>query len=53
MRVQDELGSPGWEVLYTMDGRVHRVHPAGSWPWDSWRQELLGYPPRHAAPGSI
>lgn len=45
--VQEQLGS-SWEVLYTMNGRVHRVTPPGSWPWDSWRQELLGYPPRRS-----
>ena len=45
-RVQGELGADGWEVLYRMDGRMHRVHPPGSWPGESWRQELLGYAPR-------
>jgi GNAT superfamily N-acetyltransferase len=49
IRVQEQLGS-GWEVLYTKHGRVHRVSPPGSWPWDSWRQELLGYPPRRSEP---
>jgi hypothetical protein len=43
VRVQDELGTEDWEVLYRMDGRVHRVHPPGSWPVGTWRQELLGY----------
>ena len=46
VRVQAELGTDGWEVLYRWDGRVHRVHPPGSWPADTWEQELLGYPPR-------
>jgi len=45
IRVQEELGTEGWEVLYMMKGRVHRVQPPGSWPHESWRQELLGYPP--------
>jgi hypothetical protein len=44
IRAQNELGS-GWEVLYHMDERVHRVHPPGSWPAATWEQELLGYPP--------
>lgn len=42
VRVQEELGTDGWEVLYQMGGRMHRVHPPGSWPVGSWRQELLG-----------
>ncbi len=46
LRVQLELGVDGWEVLYMMDGRVHRVHPPGSWPAVSWQQDLLGYAPR-------
>ena len=37
----------GWEVLYMMDGRVHRVHPPGSWPVTFWQQDLLGYAPRN------
>jgi hypothetical protein len=46
VRVQDELGTHGWEVLYhDRDGRVHRVHPPGSWPIGTWEQDLLGYPP--------
>ena len=45
-RVQEELGTDGWEVLYMLDGYVHRVRPAGSWPAASWQQELLGYAPR-------
>ncbi len=52
VRVQDELGTDGWEVLYKLGGRVHRVHPPGSWPAGTWRQELLGYmapDPREAA----
>jgi hypothetical protein len=43
IQVQDELGTGGWEVLYQMDGRMLRVHPPGSWPVESWKQELLGY----------
>jgi hypothetical protein len=46
IRVQDELGKDGWEVLYKQEGRVFRVHPLGSWPIESWQQELLGYTPR-------
>jgi hypothetical protein len=46
IRVQDELGKDGWEVLYKQEGRVVRVHPPGSWPIESWQQELLGYSPR-------
>jgi hypothetical protein len=42
VRVQDELGTDGWEVLYWLGDRVHRVHPPGSWPADTWQQELLG-----------
>lgn len=45
VRVQDELGTDGWELLFHMGGRVHRVHPPGSWPEETWRQELLGYAP--------
>jgi len=45
VRVQDELGTDEWEVLYNLDGRVHRVHPPGSWPVQTWEQELLGYAP--------
>lgn len=44
-RVQDELGTGGWEVLYRMNGWVHRVHPPGSWPARTWTQDLLGYAP--------
>ena len=43
IQVQNELGTDGWEVLYQMDGRMLRVHPPGSWPVESWEQELLGY----------
>jgi hypothetical protein len=43
VRVQEQLGTDGWEVLYKMDGQVHRVHPPGSWPVTSWEQDLLGY----------
>jgi len=46
VRVQEELGTDGWEVLYKLGGRVHRVHPPGSWPAETWEQELLGYAPR-------
>ena len=45
-RVQEELGTDGWEVLYIFDGHVHRVLPPGKWPVASWEQELLGYAPR-------
>jgi hypothetical protein len=48
IRVQDELGKDGWEVLYIQEGRVFRVHPLGSWPIESWQQELLGYTPRES-----
>mgnify|MGYP003701335771 CR=1 FL=1 len=51
IRVQDELGPDGWEVLYQLGGQMLRVHPPGSWPIDSWQQQLLGYaPPRHEHP---
>lgn len=43
--VQSELGTDGWEVLYRMNGWVHRVHPPGSWPAETWTQDLLGYAP--------
>jgi hypothetical protein len=46
VRVQDELGTVGWEVLYQMGDRVYRVHPRGSWPMATWEHELLGYQPR-------
>ena len=45
IRVQNELGTEGWEVFYHLDGRVHRVNPPGSWPEETWEQELLGYAP--------
>ena len=32
IRVQDELGTDGWEVLYRLGDRMFRVHPPGSWP---------------------
>jgi hypothetical protein len=52
IRVQDELGTGDWEVLYQLGDRMLRVHPPGSWPIGSWQQELLGYaPPRHEHPG--
>ena len=41
--VQNALGTDGWEVLYDLNGRVHRVHPPGSWPAETWSQDLLGY----------
>ena len=50
IRVQDELGTDGWEVLYKMGGQVRRVHPPGSWPAESWQQQLLGYGPRRRQP---
>jgi len=46
VRVQGELGTDDWEVLYQLGGQMRRVHPPGSWPIDSWRQQLLGYAPR-------
>lgn len=42
-RVQNELGTDGWEVLYKLGGRMHRVQPAGSWPAETWMRDLLGY----------
>lgn len=50
VQVQEELGTDGWEVLYIMGGRVRRVHPPGSWPLGSWKQDLLGYRPRRPPP---
>jgi hypothetical protein len=49
-RVQDELGTDGWEVLYQVGDRMYRVHPAGSWPIGTWEQELLGYQARVPEP---
>lgn len=46
IRVQNELGTEGWEVLYYLGGRVYRVQPQGSWPAETWEQDLLGYAPR-------
>ena len=46
IRTQNELGTEGWEVLYQLGAVIHRVHPPGSWPVRSWKQELLGHPPR-------
>lgn len=46
VRVQDELGTDSWEVLYYLGGRVRRVHPPDSWPAETWEQDLLGYAPR-------
>jgi hypothetical protein len=46
VRVQNELGTDGWEVLYQIGGQMFRVHPPGSWPIKTWEQELLGYAPR-------
>jgi hypothetical protein len=53
IRVQNELGTDGWEVLYQLGDRMFRVHPPGSWPAGTWQQELLGYAPRdrHDAEG--
>jgi hypothetical protein len=45
IRVQDELETDGWEVLYFQGGQAHRVHPPGSWPDDTWQGDLLGYAP--------
>jgi hypothetical protein len=45
-RVQEELGTDGWEVLYKLDGRVCRVQPPGRWPVMTWHEELLGYSSR-------
>jgi hypothetical protein len=45
IRVQNELGTDGWEVLYKKDGWVYRVHPPGNWLVQTWEQDLLGYPP--------
>ena len=45
VRVQNDLGTDGWEVLFHMGARVHRVHPPGSWPEETWRQDLLGNAP--------
>jgi hypothetical protein len=50
IRVQAELGTDGWEVLYQMDGQMIRVHPPGKWPIGSWQQQLLGYAPRRREP---
>jgi hypothetical protein len=44
--VQDELGADGWEVLYQMGSQLHRVQPPGSWPIDSWQEQLLGHAPQ-------
>jgi hypothetical protein len=45
IRVQDELGTDGWEVLYFQGGQAHGVHPPGSWPDDTRERDLLGYAP--------
>jgi len=37
-RVQDELRTDGWEVLYQMGSQIVRVHPPGSWPVESWER---------------
>ena len=47
IRVQGELGTDGWEVLYRLGDQMFRVHPSGSWPAGTWQQELLGYAPRN------
>jgi hypothetical protein len=49
IRVQNELGTDGWEVLYQRGSRIHRVCPPGSWPVATWSEELLGYAPRDQA----
>jgi hypothetical protein len=46
VRAQNEFGTGDREVLYRLGSRVHRVHPPGSWPAETWEQELLGYPSR-------
>jgi hypothetical protein len=46
IRAQNEFGTDDWEVLYQLGDRVHRVHPPGSWPAETWEQDLLGYPSR-------
>jgi hypothetical protein len=53
IRVQSELGTEDWEVLYRSGATIYRVHPPGSWPVESWRQELLGYPPRKRPPDDL
>lgn len=50
IRVQAELGTDDWEVLYQLRGRVHRVQPPGSWPVRTWHEELLGYASRKQDP---
>jgi hypothetical protein len=45
IRAQNELGTDEWEVLYHLGDRVHRVHPPGTWPAETWEPELLGYRP--------
>lgn len=35
-RVQNELGTEGWEVFYYLGGGVQRVHPHGSWLAETW-----------------
>lgn len=50
IRVQAELGTDDWEVLYQLRGRVHRVQPPGSWPVRTWHEELLGYASRKQGP---
>ena len=50
IRVQDELGTDDWEVLYQIGGRMLRVHPPGAWPVESWQQELLGCRPSSPEP---
>lgn len=47
IRVQNELGTEGWEVLYHLGGQLHRVYPPGSWPEETWERDLLGYAPPH------
>lgn len=46
IRAQNEFGTDRWEVLYWLGDRLHRVHPPGNWPAETWQQDLLGYPSR-------
>ena len=50
IRVQDELGTGDWEVLYELGDRMFRGHPPASWRAGSWQQDLLGYRHDPAAP---
>ncbi len=44
-RVQDELGTGDWEVLYRIERMGAPCHPLGSWPAGTWMRDLLGYAP--------